>query len=411
MQALDDKPLVHADGESAGAAAAAISTATAAPAWLAVASLAISTFASVTTEFLPVGLLTGIAASLHVSEGAAGLMVTMPGLVAAVTGPALIIASGRLDRRIVLLVLSAVLVASNLLAALAPNLAVMLLARALLGLVVGGFWTFAPGATGHLVPAPLQPRAMSYVLAGISLATIAGVPAGALLGGLAGWRAAFLASALVAAVVLALQLKVLPRMPAARAVVPRDLLAPLAEPRARTVLAVALFLVSGHFVGYTYMRPMLQQVFGLSNDAVTTLLLAYGVAGFAGTFLGGRMVARSVRGTALLAAATIGAVLLLSMLAGQGAVPAAVAVVAWGVAFGLVPVSMTTWMLQALPRSQEAGQALLVTFFQVALSFGAFVGGLVVDGAGIQSALLLGGVLAIAGAVLVGWTSATMRTP
>lgn len=406
MQALDDKPRAHADGASAAATASI-----AAPAWLAVASLAISTFASVTTEFLPVGLLTTIAASLHVSEGAAGLMVTMPALVAAVTGPALIIASGRLDRRTVLLVLSAVLVVSNLLAALAPNLAVMLLARALLGLVVGGFWTFAPGATGHLVPASVQPRAMSYVLAGISLATIAGVPAGALLGGLAGWRAAFLASALVAAAVLALQLKVLPRMPAARAVVPRDLLAPLAEPRARAVLVVALFLVSGHFVGYTYMRPMLQQVFGLPNESITTLLLAYGVAGFGGTFLGGRLVARSVRGTALLAAATIGAVLLLSLLAGQGTVPAAVAVVAWGIAFGLVPVAMTTWMLQALPRAQEAGQALLVTFFQVALSFGAFAGGLVVDGAGIHSALLLGGGLAIVGAVLVAWTSATMRTP
>jgi predicted MFS family arabinose efflux permease len=381
----------------------------AAPAWLAVASLAVSTFASVTTEFMPVGLLTGIAASLHVSEGTAGLMVTMPGLVAAATGPALIIASGRLDRRIVLLVLSAVLVASNLLAALAPNFATMLVARALLGLVVGGFWTFAPGATGHLVPPALQPRAMSYVLAGISLATIAGVPAGALLGGLAGWRAAFLASAVVAAAVLALQLKTLPRMPAARAVVPRDLLVPLADRRARLVLAVALFLVAGHFVGYTYMRPMLQQVFGLPDDGITPLLLAYGAAGFGGTFVGGRLVARSVPGTALLAAAIIGAVLLLSLLAGQGAVPATVAILAWGAAFGLVPVAMTTWMLEALPQAQEAGQALLVTFFQVAISFGAFAGGLAVDGAGIRGALLLGGVLALAGAVLVGAASATMR--
>lgn len=375
---------------------------TMAPAWLAVASLAISTFASVTTEFLPVGLLTGIAASLHVSEGAAGLMVTMPGLVAAFTGPALIVAAGRLDRRILLLVLSAILVASNLLAAFAPNLATMLVARVLLGFVVGGFWTFAPGATGHLVPPALQPRAVSYVLAGISVATIAGVPAGAMLGELAGWRAAFGASAVVAFAVMLLQLRVLPSMPAARAIRPRELLAPLAAPRARAVLVVALFLVTGHFVAYTYLRPILQQVFGLGPAGITALLLVYGVAGFAGTFIGGRLVTRSVRATALAAATLICLALLLSTLGTGGPVAGTLAVVAWGVAFGLVPVSMTTWMLQASPDAPEASQALLVTFFQTSIATGAFAGGLVVDRFGIAGALLLGGVSSLLAALLIG---------
>jgi predicted MFS family arabinose efflux permease len=384
-----------------------------APAWLAVASLAISTFASVTTEFLPIGLLTNVAASLHVSEGAAGLMITMPGVMAALTGPLLIVAAGRLDRRIVLLVLSCILVASNVLAALAPNLATMLVARVLLGLVVGGFWTFAPGATGYLVPPALQTRAMSYVLAGISMATIAGVPAGALLGNLAGWRSAFAASAAVAVAVLLLQVRVLPPMPAARAIRPRELLAPLAHRGARLGLIVALLLVGGHFVGYTYLRPMLHGVFGLAPQDITTLLLVYGVAGFAGTFAGGQLVMRSVRGTALAAAGLIALVLLGSALAATGmhaGLPAgALAVLAWGAAFGLVPVAMTTWMLTALPGSPEAGQALLVSFFQVAIATGAFVGGVVVDGAGIASVLLLGGVLAALAALLIAVTGKSVR--
>jgi predicted MFS family arabinose efflux permease len=153
--------------------------------------MAVGTFATVTTEFLPIGLLTSIAEGLHVSEGTAGLMVTTPGIVAALAGPGLIVLSGRLDRRAVLLALSALLVVSNLLAAFAPNFATMLVARFFLGLCVGGFWTFAPSATTHLVPHALLPRAMSFVLAGISVATVFGVPAGALLGNLAGWRAAF----------------------------------------------------------------------------------------------------------------------------------------------------------------------------------------------------------------------------
>lgn len=372
-----------------------------APAWLAVASLAISTFASVTTEFLPIGLLTNIATSLHISEGVAGLMITMPGLIAALTGPVPLIAAGRLDRRTVLLVLSSLLVISNLLAALAPNLATMLLARILLGMCVGGFWTFAPGATGHLVPAALQPRAMSYILAGISVATIAGVPAGAFLGNMAGWRMAFVASAVLATTVLVLQTRVLPPMPPARAILLRDLLAPLSHAGARSGLIVTVLLVAGHFAAYTYLRPMLQQVFGLSPDDVTTLLLVYGVAGVAGTFLGGRLATHSVRGTSLIAALMIATVLLFSALAGKGLASGIAVAVVWGAGFGLVPVSMTTWMLKSLPDLPEAGQAMMVSFFQFAISLGALVGGLVVDGSGVAGTLLLGGGLCVLAAAVI----------
>jgi len=372
------------------------------PAWPAVASLAIGAFSTVTTEFLPIGLLTNIAHSLQVTEGTAGLMVTMPGLVAAVAGPGFLIASGRLDRRFVLVAISALLVVSNLLAALAPNFATMLLARVLLGLCVGGFWTFAPGATGQLVPAGLQAKAVSYVLAGISVAAVACVPAGALLGDLAGWRMTFAAAAVLSVVVLVFQLRLLPPMPAARATRLRDLLLPLSHAGARLGLLVSFLLVAGHFAAYTYLRPMLEQLFGLSAGAVTTLLLVYGAAGFAGTFAGGRLAARSVRGTALLAAGLIGAVLLLSVLVGGGPAVAALVAFAWGAAFGLVPVAMTGWMLEALPESPEAGQALLVSFFQIAIALGALVGGVVVDGFGVGSALLLGGALSVIAALVIG---------
>ncbi len=373
-----------------------------APAWLAVASLALSTFASVTTEFLPVGLLTSIAQSLEVTEGVAGLMVTMPALAAALAGPVLLIASRRVDRRIVLLVLSALLVSSNVLAALAPNMAIMLFARVLLGLCVGGFWTFAPSATSHMVPASLQAKAMSYILAGISVATVVGVPAGALLGNYAGWRVAFGACAVLAAAVLVFQVRVLGPLPPTRAIAVRDLKLPFASPAARLGLVLTFFLVTGHFAAYTYLRPMLQWLFGLSADAVTTLLLVYGVAGFVGTFLGGRLVMRSVRGTSALAAVLIACVLIISARLGGGLIAGVIVAVTWGVAFGLVPVSLTTWMFQATPEEPEAGQALLVSVFQVGISAGALVGGIVVDSSGIASTLLFAGGLAVLALAVAG---------
>jgi len=370
-------------------------------AWLAVASLAVSTFASVTTEFLPVGLLTNIAAGLGVSEGTAGLMVTMPAVMAAIMGPLLIVLSGRLDRRTVVLVLSALLVVSNALAAIAPNFATMLVARVMLGIVVGGFWTFAPSIVARLVPESMQPRAMSYVLAGISLATVAGVPAGALLGDLAGWRSAFVVSGVLAAVVLAMQLRLLPRMPAQRAIPARDLLKPMLRPAARSVLLVTLLMVTGHFLAYTYLRPMLDQIFGLSPSHITAMLLVFGVAGFAGTFVGGRLVGHSLRGTPLLAAALIAIALLFATTATGGLVGAAIVAALWGGAFGLVPVAMTTWMQKALPDASEAGQALLVVAFQISISSGAFVGGQIADASGVAGSLKVGAALAIAAGALI----------
>ncbi len=372
-----------------------------APMWLAVASLAVGTFATVTTEFLPIGLLTNIATSLQVTEGTAGLMVTLPGIAAAFAGPVLIIASGRLDRRWVLLALSALLVASNLLSALAPNFATMLVARVLLGLCVGGFWTFAPGATGQLVPPALRARAISYVVAGVAAATVAGVPAGALLGDLVGWRAVFGVATAVSVAVLALQLWLLPSMPPARAIRPRDLLKPLQLPAARTGLLVALFLISGHFAAYTYLKPMLREIFGLSSGAVAALLLTYGLAGFIGTFVGGILAARSARLSTIVASSMIAVVLLLSALAGSGLVGGTLLAFVWGAAFGLVPVSMTTWMVESVPHDQEAGQAMMVTAFQIAIASGALLGGIVVDATGVGGTMLLGGGLAVAATLLI----------
>ncbi|MBW8837392.1 MAG: MFS transporter, partial [Burkholderia sp.] len=116
--------------------------------WLAVVAVAIGAFAFVTTEFLPVGLLPRVAADLGVSPGTAGLMVTVPGVIAAISAPGLMLVAGRMDRRRVFLLLTALLLASNLISAFAPNFTVMLVGRALLGAALGGFWTLATAASG-----------------------------------------------------------------------------------------------------------------------------------------------------------------------------------------------------------------------------------------------------------------------
>lgn len=369
--------------------------------WLAVTSIAVAAFTTVTTEFLPVGLLTDIASSLNVSEGVAGLMVTTPGAIATIAAPALIVAAGKLDRKIALTSLTALLFIANLIVCFAPNFPTLLVGRLLLGVCVGGFWTFAPGAGAQLVGPQSQARAVSLILAGISVGTVAGVPAGSLVGGLYGWRAAFGTTAAVTLVLLIAQLALLPKLPPSRAITARDLLKPFSLPMARLGLVAIVLVIGGHFTAYTYLKPMLEHVFELQPSKVTILLLVYGVIGLVGNFAGAALVTRSIRLLLGGSAALFGVALLAATSVGTGLLASIVIVAIWGLAIGAIPLALTEWMLKAVPKAPEAGQALLVCVFQVSLASGALTGGRVVDNFGVPSAMIVGGSLALLAALIV----------
>ncbi|AIR60017.1 MFS transporter [Cedecea neteri] len=369
--------------------------------WIAVFSLTVACFVMVTTEFLPIGLLTNIAPSLNVSTGTAGLMVTMPGIVAAVAAPVLSLASGSLDRRLLMLGLSLLLVVSNLVSALAVNFPMMLTGRVLLGICVGGFWSFSMNYGRHLVPEASQGRAVALIVSGVSIGAVCGVPAGALIGDLFGWRSAFFASAGLAAITLLAQLRLLTSVPPGRPVTVQDLLSPLRLPMARIGLIAIVLLFVGHFSAYTYLRPLLQQVFVLSPSVITFQLLAYGAVGLLGTFIGERLAEHSLRATFILVTAMLAIILIVSPLL-SGLAGATVMVLVWGLAFGAVPVCATNWMFEAVPDAPEAGQSLLVTVIQIALASGALLGGEVVDWHGVSSAMLFGGALMLSATLVFG---------
>ncbi|MFE2976184.1 MFS transporter [Streptomyces sp. NPDC059258] len=375
--------------------------------WWGVAVLALGTFTVVTSEMLPVGLLTPMGSSLGIPEGVAGLTLTITGLVAAVSAPALVPLLGRADRRTALCVLVTVLVVGNLGAAWAPDFATMVVARVLVGVGMGGVWAVAAGLAVRLVPAKSAGAATTLVFSGIAVASVLGVPAGTYLGDLAGWRAAFLAAAGLGAVVLVAAALLLPRLPAERTVPLGGALRLTRDPRLRTGLIVVGFLVTGHFAAYTYVRPVLEDVSGVGAGTIGVLLLVYGIAGAAGNFLAGAGAARSPRRTLLV----IGTVLALTVVAlpwlGGSPVLAAVLMALWGLGYGGVSVSTQTWVLLAAPDAREAASSLFVGVFNAAIALGALAGGLVADGIGITAVTVTGATL-VAGALV---TTAAGRAP
>ncbi|MFJ5274710.1 MFS transporter [Streptomyces sp. NPDC088358] len=363
--------------------------------WPAVVSVALVSFVLVLSEFLPIGLLPVIGSSLHVSVGTVGLVVVVPGLMAAVTAPLLTIASGRLDRRRVLIVLALFIAASNVLAALAPNMAVMAAARILLGVGVGGFWAMGAGVAARLVPAEAVHRATSLITAGISAGTVVSLPLGALVGHVAGWRTAFVVAAGAALLALAALALRLPSLPPTGAIRMATLTSSLRSPAARIALLATALVFFGHFAAYTYITPYLEEQAHFGSSAVTLVLLGYGVAGLAGNFAAGAVIGRSLRTVYVTAAVLVAAAVgLLNTL--TGVAPAVVVLVMiWGAAFGAVPLALQTWILRATPEAPESGMALLVSACQIALAAGSLIGGMVVDGYGTSAGFALGGALAL----------------
>jgi predicted MFS family arabinose efflux permease len=370
--------------------------------WIAVLSVALGSFVLVLSEFLPIGLLPAIAADLHISIGTTGLLVVATGLMGAIGAPVVTVFTSRVDRRVVLLSLTVLLVVSDVLGAFAPNLAVLLVARMLLGLGIGGFWAIGAGIASRLVTASAVIRATSFITAGVSVATVVSLPLGAFVSAVATWRTAFLIGAGLGAVALVLQIILLPRIPSIQRVKFSTLGQLLTIRRARVGLIATALAFIAQFSAYTYVAPYLQQLVRISPETITIALLSFGVAGIAGNFIAGITLSRSVPATIavtkiVLALAVVALPLLAWSLPGVFAL-----LVIWGFVWGALPLGLQTWMSQAAPAASDGSLALFVTTIQLAIASGSIIGGLGVGAFGIAfDFYLAGGVTLAALAVLL----------
>ena len=369
--------------------------------WPAVYALGVATFSLVTTQLLPVGLLTTIATDLDVSIGTAGLTVTLPGIVAALAALLFSAACGHTDRRVVLCALTALLTAANLLSAYATNFAVLLASRVLIGISIGGFFPIVGALAVRLVDGPAVGRAMSIIFAGVAVASVLGVPLGTLLGDVHGWRSAFLAMAVVSALTFAGLFAALPRLPVAQSITLLTLYRLLGNANVRVGILITFCFVTGHFTAFTFVRPILQELAGIDTTLIGPFLFTYGVAGVIGNFLAGPAAARHLRRALLCITIGLSAVLLMMAMLSLATLPAIVLLFLWGLAYGGVSVSLQTWMNRAEPAAAETASALFAAMFNFAIAFGGLLGGIAADGIGVRSVLWLGGGLALGAAFTV----------
>ncbi|ODR93156.1 MFS transporter [Sinorhizobium alkalisoli] len=362
--------------------------------WFAVFSMAATSFALVSAEFLPAGLLTPMARDLGISEGTAGQVVTATASVGAVTALLSNVLIGRLNRKTVLVGLSALAVGSNILAALATDFWLLLLGRAGLGIALSAFWALSVAVVARLVGANAAGRGMAIVTLGVSLATIAAPSMGALISDWLGWRSAMAMTAGFAALAMLLQVLSLPTLPASTSNSLADVFQLTRRRGVQLGMLAILLLMTGHFAGSVYVRPFLEQVTLLQTAPIALALLGFGIASVIGNIAGGRMADANIRMALAVTAALMAFAALALVLWGAHIGAAFGFVTFWGFAFGMGPVVLPTNLSRAAPDALEPAGSLMVVSFQVAISIGAVFGGYVVDHYGALGPLTLTAALA-----------------
>jgi predicted MFS family arabinose efflux permease len=358
--------------------------------WIGLITLAGAIFVSVTSEFLPTGLLPDMAAELHVSLSTVGLLVSIfAGTVVLATTP-LAALTRRYSRKPLLVVVLFIVATANTLAALAPTFELLAGARILGGLAHGLFWAIVAAYSAHLVPKQQLGRAVAITAGGGSAAFVLGVPVGTALGHALGWRWAF---GIIAVVVVILALVVIKFLPPVDHNVPLrtgEIAIPLRKDRSLRgvviVCAVIVILITGQNTFYTYIAPWLIEVARFPASSIPFLLFLFGGAGAVGLVLAGFAADRfPKRGFFVGVVVVVASVFIIALASANGIVVVA-AFVVWGVAFGGLPAMLQTRMLHTASfRMRDLAAALQTTAFNVGIGVGALVGALLLDGIGIRA--------------------------
>ncbi|WP_300634213.1 MFS transporter [Pseudomonas sp.] len=368
--------------------------------WGAVLAMSLAAFALVASEFMPVSLLTPLAADLHITEGQAGQGISVSGVVALLTSLVIASIAARVDRKRLLMALTLLMVVSGSVVAFAPNYLVFMLGRGLIGVAIGGFWSLSAATAMRLVPEAQVPRALAIVNGGNALATVIAAPLGSFLGGLIGWRGAFFCVVPVAVIALIWLLASLPALKNQAEAKAGNALRLMKNPTvALGMVAVSVFFM-GQFMLFTYLRPFLEGVTQVDVATLSSMLLVLGVAGLAGTFLIERLLKHNLYPT-LVAIPLIMAGIALALVAFGGSTSITTVLLgSWGLVATAAPVGWWTWLSRTLPDDAEAGGGLMVAIIQLAIAAGATVGGAAFDLSGYQTTFELSAALLVLATLL-----------
>lgn len=349
--------------------------------WIALIVLSLSSFAIVTTELAPIGLLSALAHDLNQSEAITGLIVTGYGWVAAISALCSIVVLVRFPRKMVLMVMLLILAISNIIVAYSSSFNMIFSARIVGAIAHGSFWALIGAVAYSLVPKHKLGLATSIIFSGVSVASILGVPLASYLTQLSSWRLAFEFLGLLSFIVCILILLFVPKIPDQTPLASGFFKKVLQHSTLNRLFILTALIISSHFAAFTFIEPFLSQIAHLESGQITLLLLVFGLAGLIGNILAGKLIDRHLQTMILVSLVFIsGSVFAFGYLGDQVTLSIAIAFLAlWGVSIATIFVGLQTWVLKQAGDLAGAASAIYVAVFNASIGLGALMGSLMLQ--------------------------------
>jgi len=370
--------------------------------WLAVFALAVGGFGIGTTEFVAMGLLPDIAASLHISEPIAGHVISAYALGVVVGAPVIASLTARMARKTLLLGLMTVFSLGNLASVFAPTYDTLMVARFVSGIPHGAFFGIAALVAAHLMGPKNRAKAVAHVMTGLTLATVLGVPMASLLGQFFGWRSAFGLVVVIGGITLTALWHWLPDLRSMHVTSPLTELSALRRPQVWLALLIGMVGFGGMFAVYTYVATTLTDVSGVSRGLVPVGLMMFGLGMVVGNLVGGRMADVSVIAGLYASITALGVVLTLFVWAAHNPWTAMLGLFLIGASGSSIGPALQTRLMDVAHGAKTLAAALNHSALNIANAAGAWIGGLVIAaGYGYTAPAASGAVLAAAGLVVL----------
>ncbi len=365
-------------------------------AWLRVLLLAIAAFVFNTTEFVPVGLLSDIAASFSMKTADVGIMLTIYAWVVALLSLPLMLLTRNVERRLLLGVLFLVFVASHVLSAFAWDFTSLVISRIGIALAHAVFWSITASLAIRVAPAGKKTQALSMLATGTALAMVLGVPIGRIVGQYLGWRTTFGMIGVSALVLLILLLRVLPRLPSEHTGSLSSVPMLFRRPALVAMYILVTMVVTAHYTAYSYIEPFMELVANADQNFTTLLLLLFGSAGIIGSLLFSTLGNKFPSAMLLAAIALI--TLSMGLLLFAAVRPTAIVLlcIVWGMAMMMIGLAMQVRVLSLAPDATDVAMSLFSGIYNIGIGAGALLGNQVSEHLSMSDVGNVGGLIGLA---------------